>query len=213
MSARSRLQYWNRFRHCDGRPRPLRRPARPSAWLRAARCRKLTSIAGKLGRSQSKSGSNCQLAPICQSSTTFRGGCQAATLPHWHSLPSSPRSNHRPPVCGSTTTWAISELPMECSLRPEVGHPCGEQLEGPRLRQWDTYRSDDLDGCGGFGAHRCFLTCCRFDPVRAAFGWSASVVSCGYRRRLQPRRAGRSCRAWFPRTGRSSRAPPSAPPG
>jgi len=25
-------QYWNRFRHCDGRPRPLRRPARPSAW-------------------------------------------------------------------------------------------------------------------------------------------------------------------------------------
>src|SRR5262245_54622458 len=40
------------------------------------------------------------------------GGSQASTLPYSHSLPSSARSNHRPPAFGSMTISLIGDLLM-----------------------------------------------------------------------------------------------------
>jgi hypothetical protein len=80
----------SRFRHCVGRPRPLRRPARPSAWLRAARCRKPTSIAGKHGRSQRR----CARTPHPR--------CTASDKPYTATAPTAPlESDHRDSNCGS----------------------------------------------------------------------------------------------------------------
>jgi hypothetical protein len=56
-----------------------------------------------------RSGSKLQDCVICQASRRRTGGSQATTLPHSHSLPSSPRSNHRPPAFGSMTLSLIGD--------------------------------------------------------------------------------------------------------
>jgi hypothetical protein len=62
----------------------------PSAWLRAARCRKPTSIAGKHGRSQRR----CARTPHPR--------CTASDKPYTAPVPTAPlESDHRDSNCGS----------------------------------------------------------------------------------------------------------------
>ena len=64
--------------------------ARPSAWLRAVRCRKPTSIAGKHGRSQRR----CFRTPHPR--------CTASDKPYTAPVPTAPlESDHRDSNCGS----------------------------------------------------------------------------------------------------------------
>src|ERR1700730_436908 len=66
-----------------------------------------------------KSGSYCQSAVMSQDSTSRNGGSQERTLPHWHVLPSSPRSYQRPPTCGSMIASTALALPI---LSTASGH-------------------------------------------------------------------------------------------
>jgi hypothetical protein len=57
------------------------------------------------------------------------GGSQASTLPHSHSLPSSPRSNHRPPAFGSMTISLIGDFVDAVALERPARHACGEDMK------------------------------------------------------------------------------------
>src|SRR5262249_10204967 len=59
-------------------------------------------------------GSCCQSALISQESTSREGGSHESTRPHSQVLPSSPRSYHLPPTCGSITAFTAVTFPILC---------------------------------------------------------------------------------------------------
>src|SRR5207237_258688 len=90
-------------------------PAVLRAWRRGAGRR---GARGPLARAGS--GSKCHWPFICQVITSRCGGSQTSTRPQSHSLPSTPRSYHRPPSRGSMMASAISAWPMWYSRGHQV---------------------------------------------------------------------------------------------
>ena len=91
--------------------------------LHSTRVRSLPSALKRTSNSVFRVGSYCQSALISHERTRRECGSHAITLPHWHVLPSSPRSNQRPLAreCDCEETGDASSAPASLGIERMFG--------------------------------------------------------------------------------------------